>query len=490
MTAIETRNAFLSGEKSAASIVDETLRIIEEREPAVQAFVCVTDEYARQRAAELDARLAAGAPMGALAGVPVAVKDNICTRGLPTTCASRILADFVPPYDAHVIERLLAEDAVIVGKTNMDEFAMGSSTENSAVHTTRNPWDTNRIPGGSSGGSAAAVAAGMVPIALGSDTGGSVRQPAALCGVVGVKPTYGRVSRYGLIAFGSSFDQIGTFGRSVEDAALLLQVISGHDARDSTSADRSVPEFAPSGDGRLDGVTFGLPREFYVAGGMADEIAAALDAARRSMETLGAEFRDVSLPHSGIDIDGDSVTSHAVAAYYVLAMAEAASNLARFDGVKYGHRSAEHEDIVDMYARTRGEGFGAEVKRRIMLGNYALSAGYYDAYFLKAARVRRLIKQDFDRAFEQVDLLLCPVTPTPAFPIGAKSDDPLEMYMSDIFTVPCNLAGIGGIAQPCGLTAGGLPIGMQILAPHWAEAGMLRAAAAFEGTRELMAPAS
>jgi len=489
MNAIETHNAFVSGARSAESIVAETLRIIEEREPAVQAFVTVTADYARQRAAELDARRAAGEPMGMLAGVPVAIKDNMCTRGMPTTCASRILADFVPPYNAHVIERLLAEDAIIVGKTNMDEFAMGSSTENSAVHTTRNPWDTDRIPGGSSGGSAAAVAAGMVPLALGSDTGGSVRQPAGLCGVIGLKPTYGRVSRYGLIAFGSSFDQIGPFARTVADAALLLQVISGHDARDSTSADRPVPDFAPPADDRLDGMTFGLPREFYVAGGVTDEIAAALAAARQTFEDLGARFVDVSLPHSGIDVEDDSVTSYAVAAYYVLAMAEAASNLARFDGVKYGHRSEGHENIVDMYAHTRGEGFGAEVKRRIMLGNFVLSAGYYDAYFLKAARVRRLIKEDFDRAFEQVDLLLCPATPTAAFPIGAKSDDPLEMYMSDIFTVPCNLSGIGALAQPCGRTSTGLPIGMQIMAPHWSEARMLRAAAAFEKTRAPLVPA-
>jgi len=479
-TAHALREQFLSGRRSAESIAEEHLERIRRREPSVRAFLTVLEEEALERARRLDARRAAGESLGMLAGVPVAVKDNLCTRGIRTTCASKVLGNFVPPYDAHVVERLLAEDAVIVGKTNMDEFAMGSSTENSGFQVTRNPWAPERIPGGSSGGSAAAVAAGMAPLALGSDTGGSIRQPAALCGVVGMKPTYGRVSRYGLVAFASSLDQIGPFARTVRDAALLLQVISTPDERDSTCARTEPDDYLAAVEGGVDGMTFGLPREFFLSDGLDAEVAAAVEEARKTFEGLGARFVDVSLPHSRIDVEGERLSSYAVATYYVLATAEASSNLARYDGVRYGHRSAAHADMIDMYSKTRGEGFGDEVKRRIMLGTYALSAGYYDAYFLKAARVRRLIKEDFDRAFEQVDALLCPAAPTPAFRIGEKAADPLAMYMSDIFTIPCNLAGICGISLPCGLTRGGLPVGVQLMAKHWADATLLRAGAAFQ----------
>ena len=479
-TAVSLRDEFLSGARSAEEIVRDCLARIAECEPTLDAFLTVLDEQALARARELDARRAAGEPMGRLASVPVAVKDNMCTRGIRTTCASKMLHNFVPPYDAHVVERLLAEDAVIVGKTNMDEFAMGSSTENSGFKVTRNPWDPTCIPGGSSGGSAAAVAAGMVPLALGSDTGGSIRQPASFCGVVGMKPTYGRVSRYGLVAFASSLDQIGPFARTVEDAALLLQVITTPDGRDSTCA-RAEPDdyLAALGEG-VEGMTFGLPREFFLERGVDAEVAAAVEQARAVFEGLGVRFVDVSLPHSRIDVEDGRLSSYAVATYYITATAEASSNLARYDGVKYGLRSTGHTDMIDMYSRTRGEGFGDEVKRRIMLGTHALSAGYYDAYFLKAARVRRLIKEDFDRAFAEVDALLCPATPSAAFKFGEKTADPLAMYMSDIFTIPCNLAGICGISLPCGHTASGLPLGAQLMAAHWADATLLGAGAAFQ----------
>ncbi|MFW6189296.1 MAG: Asp-tRNA(Asn)/Glu-tRNA(Gln) amidotransferase subunit GatA [Planctomycetota bacterium] len=479
-TAVEIRDAFLDGERTAEGIVREHLARIGERERRVDAFLTVCEEAALQRARALDEKHERGEEMGALAGVPVAVKDNICTRGIPTTCGSRILEDFVPPYDAHVVERLLGADAVIIGKTNMDEFAMGSSTENSGFKVTRNPWDAELIPGGSSGGSAAAVGAGMVPLALGSDTGGSVRQPAALCGVIGMKPTYGRVSRYGLVAFGSSLDQIGPFARTAEDAALLLSAIAEPDRRDSTCTRHPPEDYAAALRRGLAGVTVGVPREFFPETGLDSRVAAALQKARGAMEELGARFVEVSLPHSRIDAENGSLSSFPVACYYVICTAEASSNLARYDGVKYGLRSEEHEDMVDMYSRTRGQGFGEEVKRRIMLGTYALSSGYYDAYFLKAARVRRLIRQDFDRVFHEVDLLFSPTAPTPAFRIGEKADDPLAMYLSDIFTISCNLAGIGGISVPCGFTDDGLPVGMQLMSAHWNEALLLQAAAAYQ----------
>ena len=485
-SAVDIRETFLSGERSAESIVSEHLAAIAEREPAVDAFLTVCTEEALERARALDAKRAAGAEMGLLAGVPVAVKDNMCTRGVRTTCGSKILGNFVPPYDAHVVQRLLAEDAVIIGKTNMDEFAMGSSTENSGYKVTKNPWDLGRIPGGSSGGSAAAVAAGMAPLALGSDTGGSIRQPAALCGVVGLKPTYGRVSRYGLVAFASSLDQIGPFAHTVEDAAMLLQTIAAPDARDSTCNQQAPEDYLAALGGNVDGMRFGVPREFFIGAGRAAgegldaEVARALEEARRLFEGLGASFVEVSLPHSRIDIEAHTLSSFAVATYYVLATAEASSNLARYDGVKYGLRSRDHQSMIEMYSKTRGQGFGDEVKRRIMLGTYALSSGYYDAYFLKAARVRRLIKEDFDRAFERVDVLFGPTTPTAAFRVGEKTGDPLSMYLSDIFTISCNLAGVAGISLPCGFTAGGLPIGMQLMAAHWRDATLIRAGAAYQ----------
>jgi len=479
MTAVQIRRAFVDGEHSARDIVEESLSLIDEREPKVDAFLTVMREEALARADALDEKRRSGARLGLLAGVPVAVKDNMCTRGVRTTCASKILENFVPPYDAHVVARLLAEDAVIVGKTNMDEFAMGSSTENSGFKLTRNPWDTTRIPGGSSGGSAAAVAARMTPVSLGSDTGGSIRQPAALCGVVGMKPTYGRVSRYGLVAFASSLDQIGPFARTVEDAALLLRVIAEPDARDSTCTSRGVEDYtSPCGES-IEGLTMGLPREFFIEG-VDEGTQRAIEAARGVYERLGVRFKDVSLPHSRIDLQNGKLSSFAVACYYILCTAEASSNLARYDGVRYGHRSAEHEDMVDMYRASRGEGFGDEVKRRIMLGTYVLSAGYYDAYFLKAARVRNLIREDFRRAFEEVDLLMAPTSPTAAFPIGEKAADPLEMYLTDIFTIPCNLAGICGLSVPCGFTGGRLPIGLQLMGPHWSEGTVLRAAHHFQ----------
>ena len=398
----------------------------------------------------------------------MAVKDCICVRHQPTTCASRILHRFVPPYDAHVIERLRQADAVILGKTNLDEFAMGSTTENSAYQVTRNPWDRERIPGGSSGGSAAAVAADMVPIALGSDTGGSIRQPAGHCGIVGVKPTYGRVSRYGLVAFASSLDQIGPLAGTVGDAALLLGVIAGHDRRDSTSVDRPVPDYHASVDEPVRPLTIGLVREFF-GEGLDDSVRNRVMEAVQVFRDLGATVKDVSLPHS----------RYAVAAYYVIATAEASSNLARYDGVRYGQRAAEFADLTEMYCRTRGQGFGQEVKRRIMLGTYVLSSGYYDAYYLQALKVRRLIQEDFTRAFEHCDVIVGPTSPTPPFLIGAKREDPLAMYLSDVYTISCNLAGIAGMSIPCGF-ADQLPVGLQVLAPAFAEETLLRVGRMYE----------
>jgi len=480
MTAVEVRDAFLGGERTARSIVEEQLSLIREREPAVDAFLTVMEEEALAQAQELDGKRARGAPLGRLAAVPVALKDNICTRGTTTTCASRILSDYVPPYDAHVVERLRQEDAILIGKTNMDEFAMGSSTENSGFKITRNPWDPARIPGGSSGGSAAAVAARMAPLALGSDTGGSIRQPAGLCGVVGLKPTYGRTSRFGLVAFASSLDQIGPLGRTARDVATLARVIASPDARDSTCTEREAPDYEEALARPVSGLTFGVPGEFLIEGGLDPAVAGALEEARRTYEGLGVRFIDVSLPHSRIDIEDGRLSSFAMACYYILCTAEASSNLARYDGVRYGYRAAERADMIAMYSRSRGEGFGDEVKRRIMLGTHALSSGYYDAYYLKAARVRRLISEDFDRAWERADLLFAPVSPTPAFRIGEKVDDPLAMYLSDIFTISCNLAGICGVSVPCGFTDSGLPLGFQLMGRKWDEGRLLAAAHAYQ----------
>jgi aspartyl-tRNA(Asn)/glutamyl-tRNA(Gln) amidotransferase subunit A len=416
----------------------------------------------------VDEALARGEDPGPLAGVPVAVKDVIVTKGVRTTCGSRLLAQYVPPYDATAVIRLEQAGGVILGKANCDEFAMGSSNENSAFGPVRNPVAPDRVPGGSSGGSAAAVAQGAAVVALGSDTGGSVRQPASFCGVVGVTPTYGRVSRYGLVAFASSLDHIGQFGRTVRDAARLLQVVAGRDEMDSTSAFAPVPDYLALADGRVRGMKLGLPREYFqgLASETGDLIARGVEVLRR----LGCEVREISLPH----------TPYAIACYYIICTAEASSNLARYDGVRYTTRSASSETLSDMYRNTRGEGFGAECKRRIMLGAYVLSSGYYDAYYLKAQKVRTLIAQDFSEAFREVDALVTPVSPFPAFKLGEKLDDPLEMYLSDIYTITGDLAGIPCLSVPCGRTAAGLPVGMQILTRHFDEAGMFRLAEAFE----------
>jgi aspartyl-tRNA(Asn)/glutamyl-tRNA(Gln) amidotransferase subunit A len=435
--------------------------------------VLLTRDLARQQADEADRRFRSGEGVTVLTGIPIALKDNLCTAGIKTTCASKILEGFVPPYDATVVDRLRAAGAVFAGKTNMDEFAMGSSTENSAFGATKNPWGRDRIPGGSSGGSAAAVAADACLGALGSDTGGSIRQPAACCGVVGLKPTYGRVSRYGLVAFASSLDQIGPFAKDVEDCAWLLNAIAGHDPNDSTSAD--VPRSDYTADLRIGvrGLRIGVPKEYFVSG-MDRAVEDSVRSAVRVLEREGAVVEEVSLPH----------TEYAVAVYYLLATAEASSNLARYDGVKYGFRAKSPANLMDLYFRSRAEGFGPEVKRRIMLGTYALSSGYYDAYYAKAQRVRTLIKRDFDRVFERVDVIATPTAPTPAFRFGEKTQDPLQMYLSDIFTISVNLAGVPALSLPCGFSPDGLPIGLQIIGKPFAESTILRAAAAYERVTE------
>ena len=467
----EIRSLVATGQASAVEICGAHLRRAREVEPRVKAFRALLDEDALRQAEAVDGDRRAGRPLGPLAGVPIAVKDVLCTRGVPTTCGSRILENFVPAYDAACVARLRRSGAVIVGKTNMDEFAMGSSTENSAYEKTCNPWALDRVPGGSSGGSAAAVAAGMVPASLGSDTGGSIRQPAAFCGVVGMKPTYGRVSRYGLVAFASSLDQVGPFGATVQDVARVLQVIAGHDPDDSTSAPRPVPDYLTALDKGAEGLRIGVPAEYF-RGGLTAEVESAVQSALKSAESLGARLVPISLPH----------TEYAIPAYYIIATAEASSNLARYDGVRYGHRARDASQIGQLYVRTRTEGFGAEVKRRIMLGTYVLSSGYYDAYYLKGQKVRTLIRRDFERAFETVDVLVTPTSPTPAFRFGDKADDPLSMYLSDIFTVTINLAGLPGISIPCGLTRERLPVGLQVIGRPFDEETVLRLAAALEGT--------
>jgi aspartyl-tRNA(Asn)/glutamyl-tRNA(Gln) amidotransferase subunit A len=474
MTATELLSLQGAGKASAAEIADAFLATIAARDPAVKAFMTVDPDAVRKQAAAVDAKRKSGATLGKLAGVPVAVKDVLCTKGVRTTCSSKMLENFVPPYDADSVERLKAADAVILGKTNMDEFAMGSSTENSAYQTTRNPWDTDRIPGGSSGGSAAAVAACEAPVSLGTDTGGSIRQPAALCGIVGVKPTYGRVSRYGLIAFASSLDQVGPFTHDIADAALMMEVLSGHDKRDSTSVDKPVPQYTKTLNDPVKNLRVGVPKEFFDAG-LDGEVGDAVRAALKEYEKQGATLVDISLPLG---------TKHAVAVYYLVATAEASSNLARFDGMHYGHRTAAKADLINTYAKSRGEGFGPEVQRRIMLGTYALSSGYKDAYYLKALKVRRLILDEFTAAFEKCDVIAGPTSPTAAFKVGEKADNPLAMYLSDIYTISCNLAGIAGISLPCGFTKSGLPIGLQLLSPPFDEERMLRVARMYESATD------
>jgi len=463
--------AVRSGERSARSVVDEHLETIRSGEPEIHAFNLVLADEALAAADEVDRRVAAGEDPGPLAGVPVALKDNLCTRGVPTTCSSRILEGWLPPYDATVVERLAAAGAVVVGKTNLDEFAMGSSTENSAFGVTRNPLDLTRVPGGSSGGSAAAVAAGFAPLALGSDTGGSIRQPAALCGVVGVKPTYGAVSRYGLVAFASSLDQIGPFARTVSDAALLLEAIGGHDPRDSTSIPEPATSLTEVLDRGVEGLRIGVIEELSGDGleGIADDVRSRLGEAASALDAAGATVETTSVPS----------TVYGLSAYYVIAPAEASSNLARYDGVRYGLR-VDAPNAGDMNTATRTAGFGDEVKRRIMLGTYALSAGYYDAYYGKSQKVRTLIVQDFARAYEEFDLLLCPTAPTTAFPIGEKTADPMTMYLNDVCTIPSNLAGHPAMSVPFGVGDDGMPVGVQILAPAMGEPTMFQAAAVLE----------
>jgi aspartyl-tRNA(Asn)/glutamyl-tRNA(Gln) amidotransferase subunit A len=466
------RDAVRRGDRSAVDVCTEALDRIEARNPALAALTLVAREHALTRAAEVDGdRELRSRP---LAGVPIAIKDVFCTRGIRTTASSRILASYVPPYDATAVARLAAAGAVVVGKANCDEFAMGSSTENSALGPTRNPWALDRIPGGSSGGSAVAVAAGMTPLALGSDTGGSIRQPAALCGIIGLKPTYGRVSRYGLLAFASSLDHVGPLTRSVADAALALGIIAGADPADATSAREAVPDYEAALTGDVRDIRVGVPARILDAG-VDPEVSSALRAALDVLAARGARLVDIDLPHAG----------YAVPVYYLIATAEASSNLARYDGVRYGFRAAPEspraaDDLQTMYARTRARGFGPEVKRRIMLGTYVLSAGYYDAYYLKAQQVRTLIRRDYDRAFEQVDAVAVPTTPTPAFPIGERVSDPLQMYLGDVFTVSANLAGLPALSVPCGFTRLGLPIGLQLTGRRFDEATILRIADAYE----------
>ncbi|MFN5300970.1 MAG: Asp-tRNA(Asn)/Glu-tRNA(Gln) amidotransferase subunit GatA [Planctomycetaceae bacterium] len=461
----ELTRQLASGELTAVELARQSLDQITRCDGDVKAFLHVDREGTLAQAAEVDRRRAAGTPLGPLAGIPIAIKDVICVAGQTTTCASQMLRNFVPPYDAHVISKLRAADAVLVGKVNMDEFAMGSSTENSSYQKTANPWDLQRTPGGSSGGSAAAVAARMTPLALGSDTGGSIRQPAGLCGIVGLKPTYGRVSRYGLVAYASSLDQIGPMATDVAGTAALLEAIAGHDPRDSTSVPCDVPRYTTTLEQPLAGLKIGIAREHFGAG-LDPEVEQGVRSAIDVYRSLGATVHEISLPHQ----------KYAVAVYYIVAPSEASSNLARYDGVHYGHRASQFDGLVDMYSSSRGEGFGAEVKRRIMLGTYALSAGYYDAYYLKALKVRRLIRGDFDAAFQQVDLIATPVNPTPAFKLGELVNDPLAMYLSDIYTISANLAGIPGISIPAGFHSLGLPLGLQLLAPPFEEERLLRAA--------------
>ncbi|HTV49105.1 MAG TPA: Asp-tRNA(Asn)/Glu-tRNA(Gln) amidotransferase subunit GatA [Phycisphaerae bacterium] len=469
LTARELRDKIATREVTSTEATAAVFDAITKFNPVLHAFNSTFHEQAMEQAKKIDNQIAAGKKLGPLAGVPVAIKDNICTTFGTTTCSSKMLENFRSPYDATVIEKLRAAGAVFVGKTNLDEFAMGSSTENSAFGPTHNPWNTKCVPGGSSGGSAAAMAAGLCFAALGSDTGGSIRQPASLCGIVGLKPTYGLVSRYGLVAFASSLDQIGPMTRTVGDAALVLQTIAGHDPLDSTSWPEPVEDYLSELDKPMETVRIGLPAEFGGEGTSA-EVAAAIKNAVDFYAAQGAKIVPVNLPH----------TRYGIAAYYVIAPAEASSNLARYDGVHYGHRTANPEDLYDLYAASRAEGFGPEVQRRIMLGTYALSSGYYDAYYLRALKIRQLIKRDFDEAFKLCDFIVCPTSPTTAFEIGSKSGDPLQMYLCDVFTVTCNIAGIPGLNLPCGFSADGLPIGLQLLGPTFSEKRMLRLAHQYE----------
>ena len=476
MTISAWRQSLRKGEVSALELVNEHLLRLEKTEPSVHAYLEVTSDRARSEARQADEARASGEDLGPLAGLPLAIKDNLCTRGVRTTCSSRMLENFVPPYESTVTERLWQAGAVLVGKTNLDEFAMGGSTETSAFGATANPWNTNHVPGGSSGGSAAAVATGSCLAALGSDTGGSIRQPASFCGVVGLKPTYGRVSRWGLVAFASSLDQVGPFTTSVADTAELLQVIAGPDPRDSTCLNVDVPDFSAGLNKSIKGTRVGLIRECFEAEGLDSEVKASVQAAAAQLESLGAELVEVSCPRFN---DG-------IATYYVIAPSEASANLARYDGVKYGFRAADAESLASMTALSRAEGFGAEVQRRILIGTYALSAGYVDAYYRKAQQVRTLIRRDFDAAFQSVDVLLTPTAPSTAFRNGAHADDPLSMYLADLLTIPVNLAGLPAISVPSGFSSSGLPIGMQLIGNVLDEARLLQVAHQYEQAADVM----
>ena len=462
----------VNNEITSLELTEAILSRIDEVEGDVKAYLTLTRDEAIAQAKAVDEKIARGEKISFLEGIPGAIKDNICTKGVKTTCASKILQNFVPPYSATVVNKLNAENAVILGKTNLDEFAMGGSTENSAYFPTRNPWNTECVPGGSSGGSAAAVAAGTAVWAIGSDTGGSIRQPASFCGVVGMKPTYGRVSRYGLVAYASSLDQIGPITKDVTDCAHILNIIAGHDDMDSTCVNEAVPDYTKALVEDVKGLKLGIPKEFFVDG-MDPDVEKAIRDGIKKLEELGAEVVEISLPN----------TAHAISTYYLIAPAEAATNLERYDGVSYGER-ADGVDIVDMMTNTRSQYFGEEVKRRIMIGNYALSAGYYDAYYLKALKVRRLVKEDYDKAFEKVDVIVCPTAPSPAYKIGEKIDNPLEMYLQDVCTVPLNLAGLPGISVPCGFSSKGMPIGMQLIGKPLDEATLIRTAYTYEQSQD------
>jgi aspartyl-tRNA(Asn)/glutamyl-tRNA(Gln) amidotransferase subunit A len=468
LTITQAREKLKTKVISSQELTRSVLARIDQVEPKVGAYITLTPESALEQARQADEAISQGR-IGLLTGIPMAVKDLISTRGIKTTCASRILGNYIPPFDATIMTQLQKEGIVLLGKTNMDEFAMGSSTENSSLKNTHNPWNLDHIPGGSSGGSAAAVAAGECLAAIGSDTGGSIRQPASHCGVVGMKPTYGRVSRFGLVAYASSLDQIGPITKEVSDCALLMNVICGHDPKDSTSVPREVPDYIRNLQKGVKGLTLGIPKEYFLAG-MDPEVEQAVREAISILTDLGAVCREIALPH----------TEYAIAVYYIIAMAEASSNLARYDGVKYGFRDPDENSLMEMYQKSRTQGFGPEVIRRIMLGTYVLSAGYYDAYYRKASQVRTLIHQDFQQAFETCDLIITPVAPTPAFRLGEKASDPLQMYLTDIFTISANLAGIPGLSLPCGLSTQGLPIGLQILGNHFEEEKILQTAYAFE----------
>ncbi|MCK4244115.1 MAG: Asp-tRNA(Asn)/Glu-tRNA(Gln) amidotransferase subunit GatA [Candidatus Omnitrophica bacterium] len=471
LTAHEIHKLLVKKEISCEEVVSEIFNVIEEKEKRIHAYLSLTKEKALLEAKTIDEKIKRGEALLPLEGIPIAIKDNIVICGEPTTCASRILENFISPYDATVIKRLKKNGLIFMGKTNMDEFAFGSSTENSYFGPTHNPYDLQRVPGGSSGGSAAAVAAGEATLALGSDTGGSIRQPAAFCGVVGLKPTYGRVSRFGLVAFASSLDQIGPITKDVTDSAFLLNIIGGYDPLDSTSVDVPLPDFTKSLISEIKGLKIGLPREYFVSG-IEQEVGEYVKKSVKLLEERGAEIEEISLPH----------TDYGIATYYVIATAEASANLARFDGVRYGYRSKNSKTLAELYENSRAEGFGAEAKRRIMLGTYVLSAGYYDAYYLKGQRVRTLMREDFEKAFKKVDVILTPTSPSTAFKIGERMEDPLKMYLSDVFTISANLAGIPGISIPCGFSKEKLPIGLQILAPAFCEEKIFQLAFTLEST--------